>query len=108
MMASDVERIATIKYYLDEIERGTVSSFTNPSYEANVPHALSTLVDLHTNLSASSSDFRHKVLKICQRGSISLPNLLYTFFTKHMFLSPIEFQEAYPVTSSMLALVLRR
>lgn len=118
-VADNVEQIAVIKYYLDKIEKGSIDHFAYPAYEAsgvNVAHALSTLMDLHNKLTTSSPLFRLSALGICSgstRGgsgvaTVSLPEILTTFLSKHLFSSYVRFQEAYPIVSSMLALASRR
>ena len=113
-----MEQIAVIKYYLDKIEKGSIDHFAYPAFEGsgvNVAHALSTLMDLHNKLTTSSPLFRLNALGICSgstRGggavTVSLPEILTTFFSKHLFISYVRFQEAYPIVSSMLALASRR
>lgn len=90
-----------IKSIMDKLEKSS-NSYNIHGNEGAVAEAVSRMIQLHSELTISSSLFRLKTMELCQKGFYSVPEMLYYFLTHNFYTQWVELETNYPVISQML------
>lgn len=100
--ATHKNEVSIIKYYLDEFERKDIKTYTT-DHTRPAP-SIANLITLYNTLSRSHVYFRLKVAQdLAGKGIMPLGDILFNFFTRHVYTSKRDFQIRYPCLSQMIS-----